>query len=121
MSGYSADLMLKASAAPSNQSVFSCVGKHSFVMSCHVLISMYDMQEFAGEHLHKLALSSTEAKASIREDHRVRKEGESFRMERGGWWSIAQPVYERIFGRLPKNVMRIVPVCNWPLPIISCL
>lgn len=43
-----------------------CIGKQLFVMACHVLISMYDMQEFTGEHLHKLALSSTRQKARRR-------------------------------------------------------
>lgn len=48
----------------------------------------------------------------------MREEGELLREERGGWCSIAQPVYKWIFGRPPKDVMRIV--CDWPLPIISC-
>lgn len=62
MSGYSADLMAKRRLlSPIDAECFPCMGKHSIVMPCPVLISMHDIQEFSGEHLHKLALSATEA------------------------------------------------------------
>lgn len=82
--------LLSRSDAP-----FSCVG-HTIVMPCRVLISMHDMQEFSGEHLNKLAFSSTEAKGQRRREKRKGTEG---------WARIVEPVCERTFGRLPKNVM----------------
>lgn len=60
MSGYSADLMLKHRLLPPMEMEGFLL--HSIVMPCHVLISMHDMQEFNGEHLHKLALSFLDAK-----------------------------------------------------------
>lgn len=77
-------------------------------MPCHVLISMHDMQEFTEEHLHKLALSSTEGKGRCKRGVLGVRKGVGFRKEREGWCSVAQPVYERIFDRFPENVMRIV-------------
>lgn len=109
---------VKASVAPSNGDGGFSLSIHCHAMPC--LISMHDMQEFTGEHLYKLALSFWMQKADVRQEHWVRKEGNRFREERGVQCSIAQPVYEKIFGRLPKNVMRTVWVCDWPLPIISC-